>query len=74
MTATQDLSHKAGPTGSRARIAISTAFFVNGFGMGSWTPEVPIIGARLGLTEATYGFMILIFGLGAVMAMPFVGR
>ena len=73
MTTTQDLSRQAGPTGSRARIAISTAFFVNGFGMGSWTPEVPIIGARLGLTEATYGFMILVFGLGAVMAMPFVG-
>ncbi|MDY8111067.1 MFS transporter [Fulvimarina sp. 2208YS6-2-32] len=56
-----------------ARIAVSLAFFVNGFGLGSWTPEVPVIGDRLGLTPATYGFMVLIFGLGAVSAMPLVG-
>lgn len=55
------------------RKAISLAFFVNGFGLGSWTPEVPIIGERLGLTPATFGFMVLIFGLGAIAAMPVVG-
>ncbi|MER0240343.1 MFS transporter [Fulvimarina sp. MAC8] len=58
---------------STTRMAISLAFFVNGFGLGSWTPEVPIIGERLGLTPATFGFMVLIFGLGAVTAMPVVG-
>ncbi|EAU42023.1 MFS permease [Fulvimarina pelagi HTCC2506] len=55
------------------RPAVSLAFFVNGFAIGSWTPEVPVLGERLGLTPATYGFMVLIFGLGAVVAMPVVG-
>ncbi|MEN3794070.1 MFS transporter [Fulvimarina sp. MAC3] len=64
---------KASPRQTFIRLAVSLGFFVNGFGLGSWTPEVPIIGARLGLTPATFGFMVLIFGLGAVMAMPIVG-
>ncbi|WP_224008001.1 MFS transporter [Aureimonas sp. SA4125] len=56
------------------RIAVSAAFLANGFLIGSWAPEIPLFAARLEISEATLGIMILIFGLGAVAAMPVVGR
>lgn len=49
------------------------AFFVNGFVLGAWAPQVPVQAMRLGLSEATLGLYILILGLGAVVAMPLVG-
>ena len=57
-----------------ARRAVALAFFVNGFGIGSWAPEVPVIAARLGITEQTIGFLILAFGLGGVLTMPLIAR
>ena len=56
------------------RIAVAIAFFVNGFVLGAWTPQVPVQAARLGLSEAALGLYILILGLGAIVAMPIVGR
>ena len=56
-----------------SRIAVAIAFFVNGFVLGAWAPQVPIQAARLGLSETTLGFYILILGLGAIIAMPIVG-
>lgn len=55
------------------RFAVAGTFFLNGFALGSWTPQVPVVGARMGLEPAAYGFMILLFGLGAVAAMPAIG-
>ncbi|MAU94437.1 MAG: MFS transporter [Fulvimarina sp.] len=57
-----------------ARRAVALAFFVNGFGIGSWAPEVPVIAARLAITEQTIGFLILAFGLGGVLTMPLIAR
>ncbi|WP_373289647.1 MFS transporter [Aureimonas glaciei] len=56
------------------RIAVSAAFLANGFLIGSWAPEIPLFAARLDISKATLGIMILVFGLGAVAAMPVVGR
>ena len=56
------------------RFAVSAAFLANGFLIGSWAPEIPLFADRLGISKATLGLMILVFGLGAVAAMPVVGR
>ncbi|MEX6505291.1 MFS transporter [Jiella sp. M17.18] len=56
-----------------ARLAVCIAFLVNGFAIGSWAPEVPILAARLGFSQAALGLLILVFGLGAITAMPVIG-
>ncbi|MEP0510861.1 MAG: MFS transporter, partial [Aurantimonas coralicida] len=55
------------------RIAVALAFFVNGLVLGSWTPQVPVLAARLGIGESTLGLFILVLGLGAITAMPLIG-
>ncbi|MCQ0990487.1 MFS transporter [Jiella marina] len=57
-----------------ARRAVATAFFVNGFAIGSWAPEVPVLADRLGISEKTIGFLIVMFGLGGILAMPIIAR
>ncbi|MCE7028838.1 MFS transporter [Jiella avicenniae] len=57
-----------------ARRAVALAFFVNGFGIGSWAPEVPVLAARLGIGEKTIGFLIVAFGLGGILTMPLIAR
>src|SRR6202142_884036 len=44
-------------------------FFVNGAVYGIWATQVPIAKARLGVTEADMGLLLLAMGLGAVIAM-----
>ncbi|WP_159586262.1 MFS transporter [Chelativorans xinjiangense] len=55
------------------RWAVATFFFVNGFMVGSWAPQIPLLVARFSLSETVLGLLILIFGLGAVVAMPMCG-
>lgn len=57
----------------RERLAVSAAFLANGFVLGNWTPQIPLLQQRLGFSEAQLGLMILAFGLGAVLAMPLLG-
>ncbi|MBO0903210.1 MFS transporter [Jiella sonneratiae] len=57
-----------------ARRAVALAFFVNGFGIGSWAPEIPVLAARLEISAQTIGLLIVFFGLGGVSAMPLVAR
>ena len=57
----------------RERIAISAAFFLNGYLVGNWAPRIPAFKAGLGIDEATLGLMILAFGLGSLLTMPLVG-
>lgn len=56
-----------------ARWAVSSAFFVNGFLTGSWAPQIPVTLTRLVISEFTLGLLILLFGLGAVLAMSLCG-
>ena len=49
-------------------------FFVNGFLVGSWAPQIPLVLPRLSITETTLGLLILVFGLGAIATMPYTGR
>ncbi|RIY00150.1 MFS transporter [Aureimonas flava] len=57
----------------RERLAVSAAFLANGFVLGSWTPQIPLLQQRLGVSEARLGLLILAFGIGAVLAMPLLG-
>lgn len=63
------------PTEARhARWAVATMFLANGFTMGAWAPQIPLLLPRHDITEFTLGLLILGLGVGAVTAMLFTGR
>ncbi len=55
------------------RTAAAIAFFVNGFVLGSWAPQVPVLADRLAISQSTLGLFVLVLGLGAMTAMPLIG-
>lgn len=57
----------------RGRWAVAAMFLVNGFLTGSWAPQIPVFLSRLEISEFTLGLLILVFGLGALAAMPWCG-
>jgi predicted MFS family arabinose efflux permease len=57
----------------RGRWAAAAIFLVNGFLVGSWAPQIPLLLSRLGITETVLGLMILGFGAGALCAMAWCG-
>ncbi|MBN8633376.1 MAG: MFS transporter [Rhodobacterales bacterium] len=58
----------------RARWAVAAMFLANGFVMGAWAPQIPLLMPKHGVTESVLGLLILVLGLGAVSAMLFAGR
>lgn len=58
---------------ARARWAVVAMFFLNGFVVGSWAPQIPALVDRLGIDKFTLGLLILGFGLGALTLMPIAG-
>lgn len=58
----------------RARWAVAAMFMANGFVMGAWAPQIPLLMPRHNVTESVLGLLILVLGLGAVTAMLFAGR
>lgn len=58
---------------SNGRWAVAAYFFVNGFVVGSWAPQIPLLVGRFSLTEGLLGLLILVLGIGAVVAMPLFG-
>lgn len=59
---------------ARARWAVATMFLANGFVMGAWAPQIPLLMPRHDVTESVLGLLILILGMGAVGAMLFAGK
>src|SRR5690606_20373966 len=57
----------------RGRWPIAACFFANGLIVGSWVPQIPLLVQRFDLRESALGMLILILGLGAVLAMPLCG-
>lgn len=55
------------------RIAVSFCFLTNGFIIGGWALHIPVLAARLEITESTIGFMVLAFGIGSLLGMPTAG-
>lgn len=53
----------------RARLAVVSAFFLNGFLLASWVVNIPAIEDRTGLSHATLGSLLLLLGLGSFVAM-----
>ena len=61
------------PRPSAARRAVAAVFLLQGFVIGSWALHVPFTIERLGITESDMGLMIVMFGLGSVIAMGLLG-
>lgn len=61
-------------TAWRGRWAVAAMFLANGFTMGAWAPQIPLLLPRHQISEFTLGLLILALGLGAVGAMLFAGR
>lgn len=55
------------------RWATATMFLVNGFIVGSWASQIPLLLPRHHITESTLGLLIFGLGVGAVGAMVLVG-
>lgn len=58
---------------TRGRWAVAAMFFLNGFVTGSWAPQIPVFLRRMEISEFVLGLLILGFGLGALVFMPFSG-
>lgn len=56
------------------RWAVAAMFATNGFIMGAWAPQIPLLLPRHQISETTLGLLILVLGIGAVGAMLFSGR
>jgi MFS family permease len=54
---------------NRNRIAISSIFFLNGFGLASWFVHIPSVKEELGLDEQQLGLALLGMGLGSLVTM-----
>jgi MFS family permease len=57
----------------RGRWAVAAMFLINGFMLGSWAPQIPLVLPRLSVTESTLGLLLLCFGIGAIVSMPWAG-
>ncbi len=58
----------------RGRWGVGAFFAANGFVMGAWAPQIPLLLPRHGITEGILGLLIFGLGVGAVSAMFFAGR
>ena len=61
------------PVLRRARLAVTAIFLINGITFASWFPHIPVVKARLGLSEGVLGFVLLAMALGAILAFPLAG-
>ncbi len=56
------------------RRAIAVVFFVDGALFASWASRIPALAAHVGASSATLGLALLAPAVGALVAMPAVGR
>ncbi|MCW3063400.1 MAG: hypothetical protein JWN32_572 [Solirubrobacterales bacterium] len=56
------------------RTAITIVFFANGALFASWASRIPALSDRVGATAGVLGLALLAPAVGAVVAMPLVGR
>src|SRR5205807_413463 len=56
------------------RAGITVVFFVNGALFASWASRIPALSDRVGATTGALGLALLAPALGAIIAMPLVGR
>jgi MFS family permease len=58
----------------RARLAVLTAFFINGAVVATWASRIPTMQARLGLSDAALGLVLLGLPIGLLTALMLVSR
>jgi fucose permease len=58
---------------ARGRFAVAGMFLVNGFLMGSWAPQIPLMLSRHGISAFELGLLILLIGAGAIASMSWTG-
>ncbi len=46
-----DANNAAAPAAIRGRWAVAAIFFMNGFVLGSWAPQIPVLLTRLQITR-----------------------
>jgi MFS family permease len=59
---------------SRARLAASMLFLVDGIGFGTWAALIPSIKQKFGLAESGLSVVLLAIVAGALISMSLVGR
>lgn len=57
----------------RARTAINLAFFNLGVGAGLWAVFIPVVRARLDISDGVLGLALLCIAIGLILAMPATG-
>src|SRR5262245_25063843 len=57
----------------RARCAISTIFFINGFVLASWVPHIPAVKAHHAISDGQLGIILLFMAVGSLLALPVAG-
>lgn len=55
------------------RTATRCGFFMAGFGLAVWAPLVPFVRARIEMSDAMFGFLLLCIGIGSLSWMPVSG-
>jgi MFS family permease len=58
----------------RPRLAITAVFFVDGALFASWASRIPALSDHVGASAGTLGLALLAPAVGAVVAIPLVGR
>ena len=59
--------------GEREAVSTRLGFLILGLAASTWAPLVPLVKARLALSDTMLGLMILLIGIGSVVTMPFAG-
>ena len=62
------------PASMTPRAGITIVFFVNGALFASWASRIPALSDRVGATAGTLGLALLAPAVGAIVAMPLVGK
>src|SRR6185295_3330610 len=65
--------HESTTPVARARLAVSTMFFVNGVVLASWVPHIPAVKARHAISDGQLGAVLFAMAVGAVVALPMAG-
>ena len=73
MTA-QQFEGERRPVPRSAFVAVAISLGLNGFIMASWVSRIPATRDRLAADPRTIGLVLLMSGLGAIVAMPLAGR
>lgn len=58
----------------RSRLAVLTAFFINGAIVAAWSARIPAVQAHLGLSDAALGLVLLGLPVGLLTALVLVSR